>query len=418
MVASWQRSLTLAAVVVLSLVGLPFVGADQGGDARKELDKKIHKLLAETMDLGADTYNAGNREGCYQLYLGTLRTLVVVLDYRPDLQKLLDEKIKKAKSLPQVSDKAFALREGLDTCYETIGKDLGIAKAVTPKSLWDRLGGESAVRAVVKDFVASAAKDPKVNITRDGAFKLSPDVVKTLEQKLVELVSAVSGGPLKYTGRDMKTIHKGMGITDEEFNATAKHLVDTLNKFKVPAAEQKELLTIIGSTRSDIVEPKKKDDTKKTDDTKKDETKKDDTKKTDDTKKKDEPKKTLYERLGGEPAIMAVVDELVKKTAGNPKINFTRKGTLAEVMLDEAGVAKLKKHLVDMIGEATGGPQKYTGKDMKKAHVGMGITNEEFDALAGELKAVLDQFKVPLPEQAELLTIVNSTRAAIVEEKK
>ena len=63
---------------------------------------------------------------------------------------------------------------------------------------------------------------------------------------------------------------------------------------------------------------------------------------------------------------------------------------------------------------ARGGPQKYTGRSMKNVHAGMGITNAEFDALAGDLKASLDKFKVPTQEQQELLAIVGSTRADIV----
>jgi hemoglobin len=66
---------------------------------------------------------------------------------------------------------------------------------------------------------------------------------------------------------------------------------------------------------------------------------------------------------------------------------------------------------------ATGGPQKYEGRSMKAAHRGMRITDEEFDALAGDLKATLDKFKVPAREQQELLAIIAATRPDIVEKK-
>ncbi len=125
------------------------------------------------------------------------------------------------------------------------------------KSLWDRLGGEKAVRAVVKEFVAVAAPDPKVNFFRDGKYKLDAAGVEKLEQQLVELVSAVSGGPLKYTGRDMKAAHAGMKITDAEFGALAGHLIATLKKFNVPQAEIDELVKAVASTQADIVEVKK-----------------------------------------------------------------------------------------------------------------------------------------------------------------
>ena len=125
---------------------------------------------------------------------------------------------------------------------------------------------------------------------------------------------------------------------------------------------------------------------------------------------------SLYERLGGEAAVKAVVDDFVGRAAGNPKVNFTRKG-IKEWEASEANVAKLKTNLVNLIGALTGGPQKYTGKDMKSLHAGMKITTAEFGALAGDLKATLDKFKVPAKEQAELMSIVGSTQGDIVEVK-
>jgi hemoglobin len=122
--------------------------------------------------------------------------------------------------------------------------------------------------------------------------------------------------------------------------------------------------------------------------------------------------KSLYERLGGEPAITAVVDDLTSRAAGNAKVNFLRGGKYASIDL-----TRFKKHLVNMIAAATGGPQKYTGRDMKTTHKGMAISDAEFDALAEDLVASLDKFKVPAKEKSELLKIVASTRADIVEVK-
>jgi truncated hemoglobin YjbI len=128
-------------------------------------------------------------------------------------------------------------------------------------------------------------------------------------------------------------------------------------------------------------------------------------------------KKSLYERLGGEPAVKAVVDDFVGRAASNPKVNFTRKGTAVEWEASPENVARLKKLLIELIGSATGGPQKYTGRDMKSSHKGMMITEAEFGALAGDLKATLDKFKVPQAEQDELFKIVGSTKGDIVEKK-
>jgi hemoglobin len=137
-----------------------------------------------------------------------------------------------------------------------------------------------------------------------------------------------------------------------------------------------------------------------------------------DAPKSDAPKeKSLYERLGGEPAIKAVIDDFVGRAATNPKVNFTRKGTDKEWKPTPENVDHVKKALVDLVGMVTGGPQKYTGRSMKDAHAGMKITQDEFNALAADLKATLDKFKVPVKEQDELMKIVGSTAADIVEKK-
>ena len=94
--------------------------------------------------------------------------------------------------------------------------------------------------------------------------------------------------------------------------------------------------------------------------------------------------KSLYERLGGKEAITAVVDDFVGRVAADKRIN----GFFAK-----ANVPRLKMMLVDQICEATGGPCKYTGRDMKSTHQGMGITNADFDALVGDLVASLDKSK-------------------------
>lgn len=125
--------------------------------------------------------------------------------------------------------------------------------------------------------------------------------------------------------------------------------------------------------------------------------------------------KSLYERLGGEPAVTAVVDDFVGRAAGDPAVNFTRKGTDAEFNATPEAVAHLKKMLVQFVSMATGGPKQYDGRSMKSAHRNMKVTDAEFNAIAGDLKATLVKFNVPEKEMNELLTIVGSTRKDIVE---
>lgn len=117
----------------------------------------------------------------------------------------------------------------------------------------------------------------------------------------------------------------------------------------------------------------------------------------------------LYERLGGERGVRAFVDEFVTRAAANPRVNFFRDGKFAKT-----DVGRLKKHLVDFIGSAAGGSQKYTGRDLTSTHAGMRITEAEFEALAEDLAASLDHLKIPTKEKSEMLRIALSTKGAIV----
>ena len=119
------------------------------------------------------------------------------------------------------------------------------------KPLYERLGGYDAVSAVVDDFAAKLFSDPVVG---KRCFGMSDDSREGFRQKNKNLVCKVTGGPCKIISRSAKVTHGGLGIKASEFNIVVQHLVDTLNKFQVPAKEQKELLAIIGTLRPDIVE--------------------------------------------------------------------------------------------------------------------------------------------------------------------
>ena len=115
-------------------------------------------------------------------------------------------------------------------------------------TLFDRLGGSAAITAVVDDFVARCAADDRIN------QKFARTDVARLKSMLVDQVTMASGGRATYTGRSMADTHRGMGVTAGEFDALVGDLVATLNQFNVPAAQQDELLGILGPLRSDIVE--------------------------------------------------------------------------------------------------------------------------------------------------------------------
>lgn len=119
------------------------------------------------------------------------------------------------------------------------------------KSLYDRLGGYDAVSAVVDDFAAKLFSDPVVG---KRFFGMSTDSREGFRQKNKNLVCKVTGGPCKIISRSAATTHGGLGIKASEFKIVAQHLVDSLNKFKVPQKEHDELMAIIATLRPDIVE--------------------------------------------------------------------------------------------------------------------------------------------------------------------
>ena len=121
--------------------------------------------------------------------------------------------------------------------------------------------------------------------------------------------------------------------------------------------------------------------------------------------------KSLYDRLGKKKAITAVVDEFVSRVAADARINKAFAATAG----DPARLKKFKGNLVDQICQAAGGPCKYKGKDMKTAHMGMGITGADFDALVGDLVGALDTFKVGAHEKDQLLGVLGPMKPQIVE---
>jgi hemoglobin len=121
------------------------------------------------------------------------------------------------------------------------------------KSLYERLGGYDAISAVVNELAVRLVKDEKLGVYFKG---LSNDSKRRLIAHLTDFVCSATGGPCIYIGRDMKTSHEGLGITDEEWDRFVKITKEVLNKFKVPAKEQQEFLQLVSPLKSVIVEKK------------------------------------------------------------------------------------------------------------------------------------------------------------------
>src|SRR6185436_15565531 len=119
------------------------------------------------------------------------------------------------------------------------------------KTLYARLGGYDAIAAVVDDFIMRLATDKRFEKFFTG---FSNDSKKKLRQHILDQFCVAAGGPCVYMGRDMKTTHGGLGITEADWDAAAKHLVASMDKYKVPEKEKGEVVAFVMSLKKDIVE--------------------------------------------------------------------------------------------------------------------------------------------------------------------
>src|SRR5438034_10240838 len=146
----------------------------------------------------------------------------------------------------------------LAVCFVVVFSAFASASTITrnatdqeKKSLYTRLGGYDAVALVVDDFITRLATDKRFERFFSG---FSTDSKKRLRQHILDQFCVAAGGPCVYMGRDMKTSHGGLGITEADWDAAAKHLVEALDKYKVPKAEKDELLAFVVTQKKDIVE--------------------------------------------------------------------------------------------------------------------------------------------------------------------
>ena len=131
----------------------------------------------------------------------------------------------------------------------------GLSTAAYPADaapvLYKRLGGYDAIAAVTDDFLGRLASDKQMS---RFFIDVSADSLRKLRQHVVDQLCEATGGPCYYFGRTMKTVHASLGITEADWQVTIKHLIGTLEKFKVPDAERSEVLKMFASLKSDIVE--------------------------------------------------------------------------------------------------------------------------------------------------------------------
>ena len=144
-------------------------------------------------------------------------------------------------------------------CESTRSGEKAKVEPAPMNGLYQRVG-EQKLRAVVNDLVDASAKDPKVAIEQAGKaanWSATPENVADFKRGLFQFVAAATGGPQIYKGKDMATAHKGMNITDAQFDAMMSHLKEAMDKNKIAPEEQRELTQVFNGTRSAIVQQPK-----------------------------------------------------------------------------------------------------------------------------------------------------------------
>ena len=119
------------------------------------------------------------------------------------------------------------------------------------QNLYERLGGHAAIVAFANELLPRLQQDPKL-----GRFweNRGSDGIAREKQLLIDFLSANAGGPVYYTGRDMSLTHKGMNITESDWDTFFEHAGATMKKLQIPAQECDDIVAFVSSLKDDIVE--------------------------------------------------------------------------------------------------------------------------------------------------------------------
>jgi hemoglobin len=268
------------AFLALGAFGVLLAGSGQAQDAktgsldRKTIDTLILNTLRDVINRGADLYNSGDWAGCYRLYEGALMATRPLLEHRPELQTAIRDGLRNAEADPVLYNRAFVLRRVIDKVRADVNpnpkkkeeKKVEKVEKIDKKpagTLWERLGGEKGVASIVDDLIQVAGKDPKVDFTRGKKWDPTPDNVAFLRKRVISQISELTGGPLKYEGLDMREAHKGMAITDAQYDAFLDDVDRVLADHNVHRDDAATIRAAMEKYRKDIVAPPKKPEDKK-----------------------------------------------------------------------------------------------------------------------------------------------------------
>ena len=266
----------------------------------------------------------------------------------------------------------------LKSIMNIFGMSANDKETVEVVTLFERIGGEGAVDAAVDVFYRKVLADDRVN-----KFFENVDMENQAAKQKAFLTMAF-GGPNNYTGEDMRKGHAHLveqGMNASHFDVIMEHLGATLTELGVPNDLIGEAAAIAESVRGDVLAGY-----------------------TEEEKAAKGGGQSLFERLGGEPAVDAAVDIFYRKVLADDRIKDFFEG------VDMEKQAAKQKAFLTM---AFGGPNNYTGEDLRKGHahlIARGLNDSHFDAVMEDLAATLQELNVPEALIAEAAAIAESTR--------
>lgn len=257
-----------------------------------------------------------------------------------------------------------------------------------PASLYEELGGVHAIAAGVDAAVELEIKDPTMLANKQFKWLVDNVGPAALKFTVTNYLCAETGGPQKTPFGDFGAIQAWLALTPEQLDRAWELRMKGMAMAKIPAEAAMKLRAWVDKAVQES-EPMMPQPESFADST------------------------SLYARLGGFRPISMVVDSFVNELASDPTV-MANPHVVASLTKGPATGPGIKYLVTEQLAAAAGGPFTYSGRDMKSSHSALMISAKEWDAAAGILVRVLDQYKVPKKEQGEILAVVGSTRGDIV----
>jgi hemoglobin len=269
----------------------------------------------------------------------------------------------------------------------------------TPASLYARLGGAGTVKTLVEEFYGRILADGELAPVFAGV-----DLAR-LKRHQALFISQALGGPRQYDGRSLAEAHRPLRISDRQFDRVAAHLDGALQHLGVGGGDRRVVLELVGSLREQVVSAREPAAPPRRAGAASIAAPAAAPAAAQASAPATAPAQSLYDKLGGEATIKAVVEEFYRRILADRR--------LAPIF---AGVemGRLKRHQALFISQALGGPRAYDGRSMAEAHAHLDISAAHFDWVAGHLVATLRHFKVGQADIDTVLGVVAPLKALIV----